>query len=161
MFCMGLAAPANSNHSIVQTGNRVLSRVEYRPQDSQDLVGSLSCTRANLRLYYTQYWRKRNGPVSDVSRLTVSSRFPAPLAIGLMFALIGNVCHFIMVGRLTSAGVRVKLFFLMPKEQFRIYSTYRFMATRENWSLWPLYGLWLALAGMLIAFIVLVSYVRT
>ena len=82
--------------------------------------------------------------------------FPSsmPYAIVLGFALIAAVLHYVMIARLTRAGVRVKIFFALPSEQFRIHSTYRSMAPRENWPLWPLYGFFLAVGAMLIALIV-------
>jgi len=82
------------------------------------------------------------------------SQFPLPFAIGVVFALVATVFHFVIVARLSSAGVRVKLFFLMPREQLNIYRSYRYMGLREKWPMWPLYALCLAVAGMVIAWIV-------
>jgi hypothetical protein len=102
-----------------------------------------------------------NSRVHNVFRFSEILHFSVAFAITLGFALAANIFHFVMVARLNRAGVRTKLLFLMPKEQFQIYSTYRFMAPRQNWPLWPLYGLCLAVAGMFITFIVLVSHLRT
>jgi hypothetical protein len=86
--------------------------------------------------------------------------FPVAFAIPLGFAVAANIFHFVMVARLNDAGVRTKPLFLMPREQLQIYKTYRSMAPRQNWPLWPFYGLCLAVAGMFITFIVFVSHAR-
>jgi len=87
----------------------------------------------------------------DMFQFSEIFRFSVAFAILVGFALAANIFHFVMVARLNNAGVRTKLLFLMPKEQFQIYSTYRLMAPRENWPIWPLYGLCLAVAGMFVA----------
>ncbi len=74
--------------------------------------------------------------------------------IVVALALTAAAFHYVMVARLTRAGVRVKLFFALPSEQYRIHSTYRSMAPSGNWSLWPFYGFFLAVGAMLIALIV-------
>lgn len=80
--------------------------------------------------------------------------FPLPFAISLMFAVVTAVLHFIIVARLSRAGVRVKLMFLMPREQLNIYRSYRYMGLREKWPMWPLYGLCASAAGMVVAWLV-------
>jgi hypothetical protein len=83
------------------------------------------------------------------------------LLVGVGFTLAANIFHFVMVARINSAGVRTKLLFLMPREQLQIYKTYRSMAPHQNWPLWPFYGLCLAVAGMFLTFIFLVSHAQT
>jgi hypothetical protein len=88
------------------------------------------------------------------------TRFPLPFELGALFAFLGSVFHFIIVGRLLRAGVKVKIFFVMPREQLNIYRSYRFMGMREKWPMWSLYGLYVTFAGLVIAWIAGVATFR-
>jgi hypothetical protein len=74
--------------------------------------------------------------------------FSTPFIVALLFGIVALVLHYVMVARLLRAGVTVKLFVLMPREQFAIYRAYRFMGVREKWPIWPLYAFWTAVGGM-------------
>jgi hypothetical protein len=69
----------------------------------------------------------------------LSFNFTMPMLVGMFFALLAVVFHYMIVARLSRAGVKVKLVFLMPREQLRQYQMYRFMGSKQQWPMWPFY----------------------
>jgi hypothetical protein len=78
----------------------------------------------------------------------LSFNFTMPMLVGMFFALLAVVFHYMIVARLSRAGVKVKLVFLMPREQLRQYQMYRFMGSKQQWPMWPFYALCVSAACM-------------
>ena len=92
--------------------------------------------------------------------MTQLFQFTAAVTVALVFGLTATVLHFVMMARISRAGVQLKQFFLTPRELWNQYRTYYFMASRRNGPLWPLYGYCVAIAGMFGAGIVAMSQLQ-
>jgi hypothetical protein len=77
------------------------------------------------------------------------------LAVGL--GALANCCYFVAAGRIMKKGVRVK-FLAMPKDSLRVLKQYRDLASENDWSLWPVYGVWVLSIPALCAMAVVLVY---
>jgi hypothetical protein len=72
------------------------------------------------------------------------------ICLSLSALVFGTVVHFWILGRLESAGVRVK-YFANVWDNFRAYKVYRDLAQAERWPLWPSYAVLAVYLGVLFA----------
>lgn len=70
--------------------------------------------------------------------LRLGAVFIVALVICLVSAVIGTVLHFQMKFRLEAAGLPVK-WFMMPRDDFRMWRTYLNEAAARRWPIWPFY----------------------
>ena len=62
----------------------------------------------------------------------------AAIVVCIVSASVGNVLHFQMKFRLVAAGLPVK-WFMLPRDDFRMWRTYLNEAPARQWPIWPFY----------------------
>lgn len=71
--------------------------------------------------------------------------FSSALGLCLLIGLLVNVFYFLIMWRVSKAGVRVKMFATIFDTR-RMFRAYRELAPSHGWRLWPIYICWIALA---------------
>jgi hypothetical protein len=73
---------------------------------------------------------------------------PLLLGVSILVILAGLPAHFIILSKLSDAGVEIKCF-AHVQDTLRAYSAYSRLAKEHGWSLWPVYACYSAYAALL------------
>jgi hypothetical protein len=70
--------------------------------------------------------------------------------VELLLAVVASVFYFWIAARVRQAGGCVKIF-STPRDALKMFREYRGLAAGRGWPAWPVYGFWIALAGLFAA----------